>query len=136
MNSKYAFDAHLDLHQTEFDWAPRNNAMVLLPFLQPELPEPLRQTNQRWGEAIIRAWQAAGAAPIAEAKPSPVRNEDLRHDWQKCWGEIVRTRPFMLVEVQNNNVRTPPRTQMELTDVAIRTTIDFLLASGDPRAWK
>jgi hypothetical protein len=127
MNAKYAFDAHLDLHQTEFEKS-KNNAMIILPFLQLQLPEPIRQSNQRWGEAIVRAWRAAGAAPISEVKPLAYGEDQIRY-FRKCWSEIYRTRPCVTVEVQNNNVRTPPRTQMELMEIAIRASIGFLLDS-------
>lgn len=126
-NEKYAFDAHLDLHQTEFEKS-KYNAMMILPFLQAELPEPLRRTNQRLGDAIVAAWQAAGATPIPEVKALGYGEDQLRY-FRKCWGDIYRARSFVCVEVQNNNVRTPARTQLELMEVAIRTTIDFLLAS-------
>jgi hypothetical protein len=126
MNAKYAFDGHLDLYQTEFEKS-KYNAMIILPFLQPQLPEAIRRTNQRWGEAIVRAWQGAGAAPIPDVKPLGYGEDQLRY-FRKCWSEIYQTRPSVTVEIQNNNTRTPPRTQMDLMELAIRTSIDFLLA--------
>ena len=125
MNEKYAFDAHLDLHQTEFGES-KYNAMLMLPFLNPQLPEPLRQTNQRWGEAIVRAWKAAGAVPIPDVKPLGYSEDQIRY-FRKCWSEIYRARPCVNVEVNNNNPHTLRRRQMELRDEAFHATIDFLL---------
>ncbi len=128
MNKKYAYDAYLDLHQTEFARS-KYNAMIILPCLQPELPEPIRRANQQMGEAIVRAWQAAGAAPIPSVKPLGYGEDQLRY-FRACWGDLYRAMPVLNIEVQNNNVRTPPRTQMELMEVAIDTTIEYLLGAG------
>jgi hypothetical protein len=61
-------------------------------------------------------------------KPLAYGEDQIRY-FRKCWSEIYRTRPCVTVEVQNNNVRTPPRTQMELMEIAIRASIGFLLDS-------
>jgi hypothetical protein len=59
---------HVDLHQTEFSGS-QYNSMVILPFLQEELPAEIRDVNRRASEAIIHAWRAMGAQPVPTAKP-------------------------------------------------------------------
>jgi hypothetical protein len=54
---------HVDLHQTEFARS-QYNAMVILPFLEDELPDEIQQTNRRAAEMIIGAWRAMGAQSI------------------------------------------------------------------------
>ena len=116
---------HVDLHQTEFARS-KYNAMVILPFLQDELPEQIRDTNHRAGEAIIRAWREMDAEPIPTAKPLGYGEDQLRY-FRACWTEIYQTVPHVIVEVQNNNVRTPPAVQMQLIESSITAAVDLLL---------
>jgi len=116
---------HVDLHQTEFEKSDRN-AMVVLPFMQKELPEKIQDANRLAAEAIGRAWQAAGARPTPEARPLGYGEDQIRY-FRKCWGDIYRTVPHVTVEIQNNSLATPPAEQMRLMDLAIRASIDFAL---------
>ncbi|MFH1086335.1 MAG: M14 family zinc carboxypeptidase, partial [Chloroflexota bacterium] len=55
------FDLTLNLHQTEFEGAPeRENCMVILPALQPDLPRPEQQRNEALAEAVLGAWRGVG----------------------------------------------------------------------------
>ena len=116
---------HVDLHQTEFTRS-QYNAMIILPFLQKELPDQIQDTNRQSAEAIIDAWRQVGAQPVPTAKPLGYREEQLRY-FRECWSEIYMTVPHVIVEVQNNNVRTPPAVQMQLIETSIIAAVDFVL---------
>lgn len=120
-------DLHVDLHQTEFIGS-KHNAMVILPFMQNDLPEALQRANRRAAEAILGAWKGAGAEPIPEAKPLGYGEDQIRY-FRKTWGDVYRTVPHVTVEVQNNNPRTPPAEQLRLTETAVRAAVSSL-ASG------
>ena len=125
--AKREYSLILDLHQSEFEQLQENAETVLI-LEQANLPEAIRATNLRVAQAIIAAWQKAGAHPIAEPDTLGYREDQLRY-FRKCWSDICRTTPFVLVEVQNNNVRTPPRAQMQLTETAILTAINTIIAN-------
>lgn len=128
MGERYRYAAHADLHQTEFERSAYN-AMIILPFMQNELPEPLRQTNQRLGEAVVEAWRKAGANPIPKVEPLRYGEDQLRY-FRKCWSDLHVQRAHVTFEIQNNNRRTPPRKQMELMEAGIRTVVEFFLKKG------
>jgi hypothetical protein len=52
--------------------------------------------------------------------------------FRDCWGESQQRTPEIVVEVQNNNPRTPPELQLELERAAIITTIEGLLDETRP----
>lgn len=118
------YELFVDLHQTEFERS-RYNVMVILPFLQKELPAPIRQANEEAGKAVIAAWQRLGANPIPEARALGYREDQIRY-FRKCWGDYYQTMPYICIEVQNNNQRTSPAMQMQLGETAIRTAIDVV----------
>ena len=126
MRSRYSYDLHLDLHQTEFEKSPYN-AMILLPFIEKELPQPIQDRNVAWGKAIIAAWQRAGGHPILDPKPLGYGEDQIRY-FRKCWSDLYRSTPCLGVEIQNNNPRTPPLVQMRLIEASIRASVEFLLA--------
>ena len=101
----------VDIHQTEFDRS-KWNAMAVLPFMQKELPEPIRAENLRVCRAIIAAWRKIGAEPQAEPQPLGYRGEQ-REYFRRCWSDIYTKTPSLIIEVQNNNLRTPPRKQLK-----------------------
>ena len=116
---------HVDLHQTEFARS-QYNAMIILPFLQKELPEEIQDTNLQAAEAILDAWRRIGARPVPTAKPLGYGEDQLRY-FRACWSEIYRTVPHSTVEVQNNNLRTPPVAQMQLIETSIIAAVEFVL---------
>ena len=118
------YDLFLDLHQTEFERSP-HNAMILLPFLQKQLPAPIQKANEEAGRAVIAAWQQIGANPIPEPRALAYGEDQLRY-FRKCWGEYYQTMPYICVEIQNNNLRTPPAMQLRLTESSIRAGIDIV----------
>ena len=59
-------------------------------------------------------------------KPFRPGEDQLRY-FRKCWSEIYRSVPHVLVEVQNNNVRTPPVVQMQLVAASIDAAVDVVL---------
>jgi len=124
MLGKYEYDAHVDLHQTEFENSPYN-AMMLLPFMQRELPEPIRKANDQLAAAVVEAWSRAGYRPMPESKPLGYAEDQIRY-FRACWTDLYRARPTVGVEVQNNNRRTPPRDQLRLIEVAIRASIEHV----------
>ena len=119
----------LDLHQTEFGKS-KQNAMVLLPFMQKDLPQPIQATNRRVGGAIIDAWRKKGGNPLPSPQALSYGEDQLRY-FRRCWSEIYRSTPCLNIEVQNNNVRTPPRRQMELIETAIRAGVEAILGKGN-----
>ena len=116
----------LDLHQTEFGGKSKQNAMVLLPFMQKELPQPIQATNRCVGEAVIEAWRKVGANPVPTPQALKYGEDQLRY-FRRCWSDIYRSTPCLNIEVQINNVRTPPRRQMELIETAIRAGVEAVL---------
>lgn len=119
----------LGLHQTEFEGS-EHNAMVLLPFLQDELPDPIRGYNLRWAAAIIDAWRAAGANPMPQPRPLGYGEDQIQY-FRRCWSDLYRSAACLTTEVQNNSPRTPVPQQIELCAVAIRTGIEFGLSQAD-----
>lgn len=77
MSAKYAYDAHLDLHQTEFERS-KYNASVVLPFSQKDLPEPVRTANQQLGDFIVKALRDGGGTPMPEARPLDYAEDQIR----------------------------------------------------------
>ena len=125
MLAKYDYDVLVDLHQTEFEGS-KYNAKVVLPFMQKDLPEPVREFNQRSGDFIVKAWREMGATPMPRAASLDYGEDQLRY-FRACWTEIYKTVPALMIEVQNNNRRTPPREQLRITETAIQASIDFVL---------
>lgn len=130
LNARYRYVAAMHLHQTEFERSP-HNCMINLPVLQPELPPAVQAGNQAWGEAVIARWQAMGAAPIPAPRSFPYYQDTQTVQWfRECWGESQHQAPELVVEVQNNNPRTPPEQQLALESAAIQVTIERLLAGA------
>ena len=127
---RHQYGLHVDLHQTEFEKSPYN-AMVILPCVQNELPDPIRQRNVAAAAAILAAWRTAGGRPIPEAKPLGYGEDQLRY-FRQCWGDIYRSLPEVTVEIQNNNPRTTPREQLRLMEIAIRAAIEQALQWSQP----
>jgi hypothetical protein len=127
LDARYAYRRSMHLHQTEFANSDRN-CMINLPVLQPELPPPVQEANVEWARAVIARWTALGAAPVPEPRGFPyVRDTETVRWFRDCWGESQQRTPEIVVEVQNNNPRTPPEAQLELERGAIITTIEGLL---------
>lgn len=125
VQKKHAFFVHADLHQTEFERSP-HDSMIILPFLQKDLPEPLRTLNQQFGEAVVAAWRNMGASPIEEVKPLGYREDQLRY-FRQCWSEFYRQQAHVTFEIQNNNRRTPPRKQLDLMVTGMKAVVEFAL---------
>jgi len=114
----------VDIHQTEFsnsEW----NAMVVLPFMQKELPEPIQAENRRVGEAVVAAWRKIGAEPLDKLNPLGYREDQLQY-FRRCWSDIYTKTPSLIIEVQNNNVRTPPSEQLAHVATSIRASIEAM----------
>ena len=126
MRDRHQYHLILDLHQTEFERS-KNNCMIILPFMQKQLPQPIQDRNLRWGLAVVAAWQKTGGSPIAEVRPLGYGEDQLQY-FRKCWGDIFPKTPSLCVEIQNNNPRTTPRVQMQLMETAIGACIDAILA--------
>jgi len=123
--SKQSYMQILALHQTEFEHS-KYNAEVILPCIQRELPTKIQKYNIDWGKRIIKRWRDFGANPVPEPKPLGYKGEQ-REYFIKCWADIYRQIPTLTVEVQNNNIKTPPRTQVLLQELAIDTSVMVLL---------
>jgi hypothetical protein len=131
MDARFGYARSMHLHQTEFERS-EHNCMINLPVLQPELPPRIQEANVAWGRAVIGRWRDLGANPVAEPRGFPyVRDTETTRWFRNCWGEAQRRAPEVVVEVQNNNPRTPPELQLALELAAIRVTIEGLL-EGTP----
>jgi hypothetical protein len=130
MNARYQFKRAMHLHQTEFERAT-NNCMINLPVLQPELPPHIQQANEAWGQAVLERWRAMGADPVPSPRSFPYNSDTQTVGWfRDCWGESQHAAPEIVVEVQNNNRRTPPEAQLALELAAIQVTVEQLLAEA------
>jgi hypothetical protein len=127
MDARYHFRRSMHLHQTEFERS-EHNCMINLPVLQPELPPEIQEANVAWGQAVIDRWRALGANPVPAPRGFPyVRDTETVRWFRNCWEESQRRAPEIVVEVQNNNPRTPPEQQRALELAAIQVTIEQLL---------
>ena len=123
------YDLHVDLHQTEFEKSPYQ-AMVILPFMQKELPPAIQKANREAAAAVLKAWQDMGAKAIPEARPLGYGEDQLQY-FRKCWKEINEKTPEITIEIQNNSPRTPPDVQRKLMETAIRAAVDWGLSTID-----
>jgi hypothetical protein len=106
--------------------------MIILPFVQKELPAALRKTNEQLGLAVVDAWRAAGGHPIEKVEALNYGEDQLRY-FRKCWGDLYRAQANTTFEIQNNSRRTPPKQQMELMEVGIRAVVKYFLGQHAPR---
>ncbi|MBN1396172.1 MAG: hypothetical protein JW959_14210 [Pirellulales bacterium] len=120
------YDLMVDLHQTEFRGS-KYNALAVLPYSQKSLPEPIRAANLRVGRAMIDAWRGMGAVPVPEPTPLNYGEEQLQY-FRRCWSDIYNRTPCAIVEAQNNNVRTPPRKQLEIVEASLIASIEAMLS--------
>ncbi|MBN1418433.1 MAG: dienelactone hydrolase family protein [Planctomycetes bacterium] len=119
--STYDVARWLDLHQTEFERS-NTSAQVLLPILQAELPDPIREENEAWARAIHEAWQAADLGEIRP--PVALGYKGAQRDLLVAsMGAIQRAMPQITTEIRNNHPGTPPARQRALQAVAIVQTI-------------
>ena len=127
LDARYRFARSLHLHQTEFERSA-HNCMINLPVLQPALPPALQAANENWGRAVIARWRTLGANPVPEPRGFPYGRDPQTVRWfRACWEESQRRAPELVVEVQNNNPRTPPEQQLALALAAIQVTVEQLL---------
>jgi len=121
------WDGMFSLHQTEFVGSD-DNCMIILPCLYDELPEGIQQAEREWAEAVVAAWgEVEGARVRREIAPLGYTGVQRQYFVER-WGEIYPRVPIVTSEIQNNSPRTPPALQQRLNEVAIKATIDRLLA--------
>lgn len=135
-DARYHYSRAMHLHQTEFVNSP-HNCMINLPVLQSELSPHIQEANLNWGQAVIARWRALSGTPdVAGVEISPVpeprgfayvRDTQTTQWFRDCWGEAQQRVPEIVVEVHNNNPRTPPEAQLALERTAILLTIEQLL---------
>jgi hypothetical protein len=135
-HARYSYMRSMHLHQTEFVNSP-HNCMINLPVLQPELPPPIQEANLAWGRAVITRWRQLHHAdairgvqvnPVPEPRAFPYSRDTQTTQWfRDCWGDYQLTAPELVIEIQNNNPRTPPAAQLALESAAIQLTIEQLL---------
>ena len=100
--------------------------MIILPFMQNNLPEPIQTANRRAARAILQAWREMGARPIPEANPLGYGEDQLRY-FRQCYGDIFPKVPYVTVEVQNNSPKTSAVVQQQLIETSIRAAIGCVL---------
>lgn len=123
--AKRDYSLMVDIHQAEFDGLDYNS-MVVLPFLQKELPKPIQAVNIRIGEATVEAWRKIGAKPLDKLNPLGYREDQLQY-FRRCWSDIYTKTPSIIIEIQNNNVRTPPPMQLRIAETSIRASIEAIV---------
>ena len=77
------------------------NCMIILPFMQKQLPEPVRD-RQRWGQAV-EAWQKSGIRSRTSSRWATVRTSSV---FSQVLGDIFPRRPTC-AEIEQQS-RTPP----------------------------
>ncbi|NPV08283.1 MAG: hypothetical protein HPY83_10040 [Anaerolineae bacterium] len=134
MQARHRYHCQVHLHQTEFDWQGKDptNCMAILPALQDELPEGLQRQNLALAGRMIEAWREVGGHPLPEPRPFGY-GEPARGWFVRCWGEVQRRMPDVLVEVQNNNRNTAPVQQMALCSAGIRAAVGWLVVGAEER---
>jgi hypothetical protein len=68
-----------------------------------------------------------GGNPIPEVKPLGYSGEQRQYFVDR-WGDLYHRHHIITSEIQNNNPRTPPPLQQRLNEVALRVSIERLLA--------
>ncbi len=128
LTDRFVPDMLFSLHQTEFVNSDYN-AMIILPCLHDELPEPIQRYEREWAGEVVSAWEDVdGANPMPEIKPLGYSGEQRQYFVER-WGEFYHQYHMITSEIQNNNPKTPPALQQKLNEVAITVSIQRLLAS-------
>jgi len=122
---KYDYNQLISLHQTEFEDSPYN-LQAILPIIQEDLPEKIKGYNKKWAKEIIKRWQEIGGNPVPQAEPLGYTGKQ-REYFIHCWSKIYQKIPTIIVEIQNNNLRTPPHKQLFFMEEAIRLSVERLL---------
>ena len=121
------WDAMLSLHQTEFQNSDEN-AMIILPCLLDDLTAEMQGRIRSWAEAVVAAWgEVEGARVMQKIAPLNYTGEQRQYFVER-WGDIYPRAPIITSEIQNNSPKTPPALQQRLNEVAIKVTIERLLA--------
>jgi hypothetical protein len=127
LTARHTYDQLLDLHQTEFENSS-NNCEILLPVIWNDLPEHIRHLSAQWAHEITGAWEQIPGASPREPRPLGYVGEQRQY-FEQRWGSIYRSLACLTVEVQNNNLRTPPDLQRLLAETAIQVSVERLLAT-------
>jgi len=123
---RHDWDRMFSLHQCEFVNRDEN-AMIILPCLYDEQPQPLQEAEIAWARKVVAAWgEIDGGRPIQEIKPLGYTGIQRQYFVER-WGQFYNKCATITSEIQNNNPRTPPFLQMRLNEVAIRVTIEDAL---------
>jgi hypothetical protein len=125
MDEMYAYDSWLDLHQAE-TMEGGCNCQVLLPLPGLATGEILAE-DAAWGRQIVAAWQAAGFRPVPQAAPLVTTDEQADY-LRSAWGDLHRRLRILTTVVKHNAPDTPPEFQLDAQALAIRTSIERLLA--------
>jgi hypothetical protein len=132
LDERHGLDRVLEVHQTEFE-GMTENATVLLPIEQADLPPAIAEENLAWGRAVHAAWRDAGGDPTPD--PYPLNYGPDQGDYfRNLWGPHYRRRPWINTEVQNDTPKTPPEMQVHLCAAAVRATIERMLSQRNVTA--
>jgi hypothetical protein len=125
VTARHTYDQLLDLHQTEFENSP-HNCEILLPVIWEDLPDHIRQYSSQWAQEVTQAWALLPNASPREPQPLSYVGEQRQY-FATRWGAIQRVVPYIAVEAQNNNPRTPADSQRLLAETAIQVSVERLL---------
>ena len=128
LNDRYPYRAWIDLHQTEYVGSP-NNCHVNLPTGLASFEGDAQDAYTALGEAIHARWVDEGAHPRAHPGTGYRRGTEQSEYLYNAWDEIDRSCYHLVTEVQNNNTRTPVRTQVRLQVAAVDAALCWLAAN-------
>jgi hypothetical protein len=121
LTERHRYDRIMELHQTEFE-RTSNNCVVLLPVTWEALPEPVRVHSRAVADRITEAWRQVENAHPQEPRVLGYTGQQRAY-FEQRWAEIDRSCAHLIVEVQNNNPRTPADLQRQLSETAIRVSV-------------
>ncbi len=128
MQEQRAYESWLDLHQTEYVGS-KNNCHINVPTGLSSFAPDLQERYVAMAESIHERWREEGAHPRDHPGSGYPRRSGQAAYLNKAWDEIERTLYHLVTEVQNNNTRTPVRTQVRLQVAAVDAALRWL--SGD-----
>jgi hypothetical protein len=128
LNETYAYHAWIDLHQTEYVGSP-HNCHVNLPTGLASFERERQDVYTALGEAIHTRWIVEGARPRTHPGTGYKRGTEQSEYLFNAWNEIDRSCYHLVTEVQNNNTRTPVRTQVRLQVAAVDSALCWLAAN-------
>jgi len=134
LSDEFQYDLFIELHQGMEDW-DEMDTLVIHP-REYWIPREAIEYADRVEEKVIERWREAGAKPHPGDKEYyarvGVRDRDLNKPDERRkisidWLTMKCGTPYLTIEVQNNNQRTPAEKQLLYEQTAIETCVEMLL---------